>query len=668
MVRKTAATETAQASKSQTTRTAKTTKTSSARTSSTRTASARSSHTAATRASKFSRVAVYDVTPHAEAGHFPARVELGEAFRVEAHVVATDAVVGATAYLLNTRGKILMSVPMTSGDSDTSLFSGMLQVGEPTSIKPWQAGYDAIAKQLGSYKVAVKGWTDAYVTWLDSMADVFEDPTMPLTDILERQFEEMAQILTRWSKSRDAKLTAAQKKLLTDAAKTVTDTTLPTAQRLEAVTTDDIKQLHLTNPLREDLTSSDASAIVVERPQSSFAAWYGFFPKSEAAALNSEGQADDKPATLSAAFTGLERAKAEGFSIVHLHTYAPTRSTDYADLKAFCDKAHELDLEVALDVTTDLIIDNDIPSKRLRTVHNALDTNEIIEQLLKAVEAGVTAFRASTTLRGLDSWHAIIEAVTKKHPEVLFAAEQYVDPATQHALGLAGFKQSDSEFHWNYTKDELTSFLTDTYSTKSFIEHRSFWPSTYQVLTDYLRDNGATGYAIRAVLAAMGSPSWGIMAGYERVENEQSAEGQAPAIDESENIIVREWPEQPDAGIAKLIQTLNQVRAEHVSLRSFHNLTILPTNNTFMLALVRHTPAELTGTGKPDTVIVCVNLDTNNAQPANVHIDLPSLGLPTDKPFTVKDELTGQQFEWSWDNYVSLAPWADVAHILSVQY
>ncbi len=25
-------------------------------------------------------------------------------------------------------------------------------------------------------------------------------------------------------------------------------------------------------------------------------------------------------------------------------------------------------------------------------------------------------------------------------------------------------------------------------------------------------------------------------------------------------------------------------------------------------------------------------------------------------------------FDWSWDNFVSLAPWADVAHILSVEY
>ena len=50
-----------------------------------------------------------------------------------------------------------------------------------------------------------------------------------------------------------------------------------------------------------------------------------------------------------------------------------------------------------------------------------------------------------------------------------------------------------------------------------------------------------------------------------------------------------------------------------------------------------------------------------------IHLDLDELGLPTDRPLNVRDELTGREFQWGWDNYVSLAPWADVAHILSVQ-
>jgi starch synthase (maltosyl-transferring) len=31
------------------------------------------------------------------------------------------------------------------------------------------------------------------------------------------------------------------------------------------------------------------------------------------------------------------------------------------------------------------------------------------------------------------------------------------------------------------------------------------------------------------------------------------------------------------------------------------------------------------------------------------------------------DELSGREFVWNGDDYVSLAPWADVAHILTVK-
>ena len=41
-----------------------------------------------------------------------------------------------------------------------------------------------------------------------------------------------------------------------------------------------------------------------------------------------------------------------------------------------------------------------------------------------------------------------------------------------------------------------------------------------------------------------------------------------------------------------------------------------------------------------------------------IHLELSELGLPTDRPLNVRDELTGREFQWGWDNYVSLAPWA----------
>ena len=92
----------------------------------------------------------------------------------------------------------------------------------------------------------------------------------------------------------------------------------------------------------------------------------------------------------------------------------------------------------------------------------------------------------------------------------------------------------------------------------------------------------------------------------------------------------------------------------------------LPSDDAGVIAFLRQTPAELTGTGKADTMIVIVNLDGHNAHQSIVHIELGDFGFATDKPLKVHDELTGRDFEWGYDNYVSLAPWADVAHVLTV--
>ena len=64
--------------------------------------------------SQFGRIAVMDVTPNEESGRFPARVELGEPFKVTAQVfIEGRTKVGATAIVRNHRGKEMQRLPMT---------------------------------------------------------------------------------------------------------------------------------------------------------------------------------------------------------------------------------------------------------------------------------------------------------------------------------------------------------------------------------------------------------------------------------------------------------------------------------------------------------------------------------------------------------------------------
>ena len=85
-------------------------------------------------------------------------------------------------------------------------------------------------------------------------------------------------------------------------------------------------------------------------------------------------------------------------------------------------------------------------------------------------------------------------------------------------------------------------------------------------------------------------------------------------------------------GISELLTSLNKIRSEHPACRSYHNLHVLPSDDAGVVAFLRQTPAELTGTGKPDTVIVVVNLDGHNTHQSIVHIELPtSVSPPTSR-------------------------------------
>ena len=675
---------------------------------------------------QFGRVNVLDITPSAENGLYPARVELGEAFKVTAQVfIEGRTKAGATVSVRNTRGTEKGRFPMICTNPGLDRWEAMVKIGDHSDLKPWEDGYADVKKQLGEWHIVVEGWEDTYASWLHDAQIKVE-----VGDDAENALESGAQLLERWAGARDSKLTADDKKTLREAAKTVADKSLDATARLAAATTDAIASLHETNPLRDGLSASNPQRFRVERPKSSFAAWYQFFPRSEGAYFDADGKIVQ--GTLKTALSGLDRAKAEGFDIVYLPPIFPIGVTNRKgrnnslvagpfdpgspfgigselgghdtvdpllgtmdDFKAFCDYAHKLGIEVALDFALQCSPDHpwvkqhpnwfrtkpdgtiafaENPPKKYQDIY-PIDFNADMEGIEAEVErimdlwvkAGVTIFRVDNPhTKPVRFWQDVIAAVTKKHPETLFLAEAFTRPGMMRALSYAGFTQSHCYFPWRNTKEELEEYLEETNGDGGFYQHNTFWPSTPDIMTAYLRDNGIAGHAVRAVLAAMGSPSWGIYNGYELIENKQRPGFEEQIDNEKYEVKVRDWDEADKYGISELLTSLNKIRSEHPACRSYHNLHVLPSDDAGVVAFLRQTPAELTGTGKPDTVIVVVNLDGHNAHQSIVHIELPDFGFATDKPLKVRDELTGREFEWSWDNYVSLAPWADVAHVLTV--
>jgi starch synthase (maltosyl-transferring) len=69
-----------------------------------------------------------------------------------------------------------------------------------------------------------------------------------------------------------------------------------------------------------------------------------------------------------------------------------------------------------------------------------------------------------------------------------------------------------------------------------------------------------------------------------------------------------------------------------------------------------------------DVLLLVVNLDAHQAHEANTWLDLGALGLTSDRPFEVYDELGGGTYTWQGPvNYVRLDPAQQPAHILHVR-
>lgn len=677
---------------------------------------------------QFGRINVMDITPAEERGIFPARVELGEPFEMTAQVfIEGRTKVGATAIVRNPRGKETMRRAMTCVNPGLDRWTVMVKCGEHSDLKPWEDGYAAVKRQLGEWTVTIEGWEDAYVSWLhDARIKV------RVIDDVDNALNSGAELLARWAETPDTGLTARDRKTLEKAAETMADQTLSAEDRLAAGDNPTIAALHETHPLRDGISPSQPQRFKVERPKSSFAAWYQFFPRSEGATID-PNTGKIIQGTLKTSMAGLERAAAEGFDIVYLPPVFPIGVTNRKgrnntlvagpddpgspfgigselgghdtvdpllgtmdDFKALCQRAHELGLEIALDFALQCSPDHpwvkahpnwfrhkpdgsiafaENPPKKYQDIY-PIDFNadmpgieKEVERIMNLwIEAGVTIFRIDNPhTKPVRFWQDVIAAVTKKHPEILFLAEAFTRPGMMRALSYVGFTQSHCYFPWRNTKDELEEYLPVTNGDDGYYQHNTFWPTTPDILTAYVRDNGVAGHCVRAVLAAMGSPSWGIYNGYELIENKQRPGFEEQIDNEKYEVKVRDWSKAKQYGVAEMLTALNKIRRAHPAALSYHNLTVLPTSDPNILAFARHTPAELTGTGQADTLIVVVNLDGHNAHQSMIHLELSELGLPTDRPLNVRDELTGREFQWGWDNYVSLAPWADVAHILSVQ-
>jgi starch synthase (maltosyl-transferring) len=277
----------------------------------------------------------------------------------------------------------------------------------------------------------------------------------------------------------------------------------------------------------------------------------------------------------------------------------------------------------------------------------------------------VTLFRVDNPhTKPVGFWRDILSVIGRESPEVIFLAEAFTRPAMMHALGKIGFHQSYTYFTWRTSKEEITSYANELAHNTSAFFRPNFWVNTPDILPLHLQSGNPAMFALRAVLAATLSPSWGMYSGYEIFEHYPVKAGSEEYLDsEKYQIRIRDWNafEKRGLSLAPFITQINQIRRNHPALQRLRNLVFHHTDSDAILAYSKREGSDL--------VLVVVNLDPNFTQESTVHWNMRAMGLTTGT-FTVRDLLDDAIFIWSEYTFVKLdpsQPSAKVAHIVSVE-
>ncbi|MFC8427289.1 alpha-1,4-glucan--maltose-1-phosphate maltosyltransferase [Streptomyces sp. NPDC057253] len=639
------------------------------------------------------RIPVRDVRPAVESGRRPAKAVVGETFEVSATVFREG------------HDAVAANVVLTDPEGRHSPWTPMREAA-PGSDR-WVA--EVTVDVEGRWTYRVEAWSDPVSTWRHTAR--IKVPAGLDTGLV---LEEGAELYTR---AAAGVAEGPQRAVLLAAAKTLADDSLPVATRLAGALTPEVDAVLARHPLRELITASESLPLLVERERALFGSWYEFFPRSEGTPQRPHGTfrtaARRLPAIAAMGFdvvylppihpigTTFRKGRNNTLSAgpddvgVPWAIGSPEGGHDAVhpdlgtieDFDWFVQQAAEQGLEIALDFALQCSPDHpwvhkhpewfhhrpdgtiayaENPPKKYQDIYPiAFDADmdgliaETTRVLRHWMDHGVRIFRVDNPhTKPVVFWERVIGDINATDPDVIFLAEAFTRPAMMHTLAQIGFQQSYTYFTWRTTKQELTEYLTELSGEAASYMRPNFFANTPDILHAFLQHGGRPAFALRAVLAATLSPTWGIYSGYELAEHTPLREGSEEYLDsEKYQLKTRDW-DTPDS-LAPLITRLNTTRRRHPALQQLRNLRFHDTDNDSVIAYSKRTG--------DDTVLVVVNLDPHHTQEATVSLDMPQLGLEWHESLSVHDELTGETYRWSRTNYVRLEPGRAPAHVFQVR-
>ena len=656
------------------------------------------------------RIPVEDVRPVVSCGRYPAKAVVGETFEVSAVVFREghDAV-NATVVLRGPDGKVHERVPMRPG---------------APGLDRWHAAVTPDA--VGDWTFEVEGWGDPMTTWRHDAGI-----KVPAGIDVELVLETGAGLFDRAAKEL-GEAGGDGSSLCADAAAALRATGRSPEDRMAAGFAPEVLDVLRDEPLRDLVTVAGPFTLLVERERALYGSWYELFPRSEGAVRHADGSvtsgtfrtaAERLPAVAAMGFdvvylppihpigTAFRKgpnntltagpddpgvpwaigSPAGGHDAIH-----PDLGT-VEDFAAFVARTRELGMEVALDLALQASPDHpwvtehpdffsvradgsvayaENPPKKYQDIYPVnfdRDPEGIYAEVLRIVRLwasrGVRIFRVDNPhTKAVDFWHRLLTQLRRTDPDLIFLAEAFTRPAMMHLLAKIGFQQSYTYYTWRTEKWELEEYLRDLAGESAAYMRPNFFVNTPDILHAYLQYGGRAAFAVRAVLAATLSPSWGVYAGYELYEHVALRPGSEEYLDsEKYDYRIRDWAgwaAREDQTLVPYLTRLNEIRRAHPALHRLRNLHFHHADDA---SVIVYSKRRALPEGGHDTVLVVVNLDPHAERATTVSIDLPALGFDWHDTVAVRDELSGATYSWSQFNYVRLNPLEQVAHVLAVR-
>ncbi|MGH3475096.1 MAG: maltotransferase domain-containing protein, partial [Aeromicrobium sp.] len=595
------------------------------------------------------RVPVLGVRPQIEGGRYPVKAVPDEEFTVRARVFGEGlGVVRAAVILTGPDGQDRPSVRMTHIDNDH-----------------WQAVVSTDTTGLWTFRV--ESWHDPIAAWVrDAQTRFAADVDVEVT------LAEGAALLHRGVGSDPACGMVADDLLESD---------MPAVERLATALA--FLATFDRTAVRDHVGATERYPVFVDRESALVGAWYEMFPRSEGALVRSDGSvqagtlrtaAKRLEAIAAMGFDvvclppvhpigdshrkGRDNALVAGFddpgspwAVGSQHGGHDAVHPDLGtldDFDAFVERARQLDLEVALDLALQCSPDHPWVTEHPEWFSTRADGSiahaetspassedvypldfdndpdnlyyEVLRIVAHWIDHGVRNFRVDEAhTKPLRFWERLLADVREIDPDVVFLAEAFTAPSMLHALAAVGFHQSYTYFTWREHADEMAAYLDEVSNRTSDFMRPNFFVNTPDILPRYLQDGDESLFRARAVLAATGSPSWGMYAGYELMEHESAGPNTEEYLhSEKYEIKVRDWddPRSLDSFIARL----NDTRRAHPALQRLRNLVLHSTDKTGVIAFSKRSG--------DDAVLVVVDLFPAFGKAVGVDIEPSDLGLP----------------------------------------